>query len=91
MSECLELGDVVEARREVLELGDPAEAPGLTRREREVITLIAEGLLTKQIAHRMGVSIKTAECHRTRAMQRLDLHSVAAVVKYAIREGLVSL
>lgn len=96
MSECLDLGDVAEMRRGLRELADPvweapAPADGLTRREREAITLIAEGLPTKQIAHRMGVSLKTAESHRTRAMQRLGLHSVVDVVKYALREGLASL
>jgi DNA-binding NarL/FixJ family response regulator len=63
----------------------------LTAREREVLQLLAEGLSTRQIADRLEVSIKTVETHRQQIMNKLDLHSVAELTKYAVREGLVSL
>jgi DNA-binding NarL/FixJ family response regulator len=63
----------------------------LTQREREVIQLIAEGKSTKKIASLLFLSIKTIETHRQNIMEKLDLHSVAELTKYAIREGLTSL
>jgi DNA-binding NarL/FixJ family response regulator len=63
----------------------------LTPKEREVLQLIAEGVSSKEIGRRLGVSIKTAETHRANLMRKLGLHSVSAVTKYAIREGLTSL
>lgn len=62
----------------------------LTARQREVLQLIAEGCSTKDIANRLGLSIKTVETHRTELMRRLDIHDVAGLVRYAIRRGLVS-
>lgn len=62
----------------------------LTSRQREILQLIAEGFSTKDIARRLDISIKTAETHRTQMMQRLDIHDVAGLVRYAIRIGLVS-
>ena len=50
-----------------------------------------EGKSTKEIADVLGISIKTAETHRTRLMQKLDIHDVASLVRYAIRHGLVVL
>jgi DNA-binding NarL/FixJ family response regulator len=61
----------------------------LTLREREVLQLIAEGQKTKQIAVRLGISVKTAESHRTRIMTKLDVHETANLVRYAIRRGLI--
>lgn len=63
----------------------------LTPREREVLQLVAEGLPTKAVAARLGLSIKTIETYRQQIMDKLDLHSVAELTKYAIREGLTSL
>ncbi len=63
----------------------------LTSREREVLQLVAEGLATKQIASTLHVSVKTIETHRRQIMEKLDLHSVAELTKYAIREGLASI
>jgi len=60
-------------------------------RDREVLQLIAEGRNTKEIAGRLDVSVKTIETHRTRIMERLGVHSVAELTKYAVREGLTSL
>lgn len=63
----------------------------LTPREREVLQLIAEGKTTKEIASVLTVSVKTVETHRQQIMNKLDIHSVAELTKYAIREGLTSL
>ncbi|HZN68989.1 MAG TPA: response regulator transcription factor [Tepidisphaeraceae bacterium] len=63
----------------------------LTPREREVLQLMAEGFATKEVAHRLHVSVKTVETHRRQLMEKLDLHSVAELTKYAIREGLTTL
>jgi DNA-binding NarL/FixJ family response regulator len=61
----------------------------LTSRERQVLKLIAEGKTTKEIAVILTLSVKTAETHRTKLMQKLDIHSAAGLVRYAIRRGLV--
>lgn len=66
------------------------ETDPLTLREREVLQLIAEGQRTKQIAALLGISVKTAESHRTRIMAKLDVHETANLVRYAIRRGLVT-
>jgi DNA-binding NarL/FixJ family response regulator len=66
----------------------PAPQESLSPREREVLQLVAEGKTTKEIAAILGVSVKTADAHRTRLMQKLDLHDVAGLTRYAIRQGL---
>jgi two-component system response regulator NreC len=63
----------------------------LTTREREVLQLMAEGKNTNQIADNLCVSVKTVEAHRKQLMNKLDIHSVAELTKYAIRQGLTSL
>ena len=63
----------------------------LSAREREVLQLIAEGWSTKQIASHLYVSIKTIETHRRQIMKKLDLHNIADLTKYAVREGLTSI
>ncbi len=63
----------------------------LTRRERETLQLIAEGRDTKEIASRLHISTKTVDTHRRKIMEKLDLHSIAELTKYAIREGLTGL
>jgi two-component system, NarL family, response regulator NreC len=63
----------------------------LTPREREVLQLLAEGKTTRETATHLHVSIKTIETHRQQIMNKLDTHSVAELIKYAIREGLTSL
>ena len=62
----------------------------LTAREREVLQMIAEGKSTKEIAGDVEVSVKTIETHRRNIMEKLDLHSIAELTKYAIREGVTS-
>ena len=69
----------------------PAPLAGLTGRQREILQLVAEGQSTKEIAHRLNVSIKTVETHRQRLMDRLDIHDVPGLVRFAIRAGIVSL
>ncbi len=76
---------VVEAYLSKSEL--PADP--LTSRERQVLQLVGEGKSTKEIAVLLGISTKTAESHRTRLMQKLDIHETASLVRYAIRRGLV--
>lgn len=61
----------------------------LTSREREVIQLLAEGKTSKEVAVALNLSIKTAETHRTNLMRKLDLHSVADLTRYAVRNGIV--
>jgi two-component system response regulator NreC len=63
----------------------------LTRREREVLQLIAEGKRTVQIADQLHISVKTVDTHRQQIMIKLHTRSVADLTKYAIREGLVGL
>jgi DNA-binding NarL/FixJ family response regulator len=62
----------------------------LTPRQREILQLIAEGKSSKQIAQILEASVKTIESHRASLMERLDIHDVAGLVRYAIRHGLVS-
>lgn len=66
-------------------------SPELTPREREVLQLLAEGKTTKQIAAQLHISVSTAETHRRQMMEKLDLHSVAELTKFAIREGMTPL
>lgn len=61
----------------------------LTDRERQVLQLIAEGKTTKETAQVLGLSAKTADSHRTRIMQKLDIHETAGLVRYAIRHGVI--
>jgi DNA-binding NarL/FixJ family response regulator len=68
---------------------DDAPADPLSERERGVLQLIAEGKNTKEIGGILGISAKTAESHRTNIMQKLHIHEVAGLVRYAVREGLV--
>jgi DNA-binding NarL/FixJ family response regulator len=63
----------------------------LTDREREILQNIAEGKSTREIASELHLSIKTIETHRQRIMDKLNIHGVAELTKYAIREGLTSL
>jgi DNA-binding NarL/FixJ family response regulator len=69
------------------------EQPGadnLTPRQRQVLQLIAEGHSTKEIAYRLELSVKTVETHRAQLMDRLSIRDIAGLVKYAIRNGIVS-
>ena len=76
-------------------VGEPA-APAttlkkpLSPREREVLQLLAEGNASKEIATRLSVSVATVESHRRQIVEKLNIHSIAQLTKYAIREGLTS-
>lgn len=79
-------------------LADQVQHPGrdmddpygdLTKREREVFHLIVEGLTTKEIARRLGISAKTAENHRARVLDKLNARNTAELVRYAARRGLL--
>ncbi len=61
----------------------------LTRREREIVQLLAEGKSNKEIAVTLGISVKTAETHRANIMNKLGLHSVTELVRYAVRNKIV--
>jgi two-component system response regulator NreC len=63
----------------------------LTDREREVLQLIAEGYTNREVAKALFISVKTVEAHRAHIMQKLNIHDVAKLVKYAIQKGLVDL
>jgi two-component system, NarL family, response regulator NreC len=62
----------------------------LTARERQVVQLVAEGKSSKQIAALLEITLKTAEFHRARVMKKLEVHDIAGLVRYAIREGLIT-
>ncbi|MEM9784453.1 MAG: response regulator transcription factor [Pseudomonadota bacterium] len=70
-------------------LEEMPEAASLTDRERQTLNLIVAGRANKEIAETLGISIKTVDRHRTNLMQKLDVHSVAQLVAYALREGLI--
>ena len=69
--------------------GTNSRFESLTPRQREILQLIGEGHSTKEVAKLLKISLKTAETHRSQLMERLDLHDVAAVVRFAIQNGLV--
>jgi len=71
--------------------GETPPSSLLGRRERQVLALIAEGERSPKIAARLGISPATVEAHRRNIMRKLGIHSVAALTRYAIREGLVSI
>lgn len=71
------------------EVTDDLSGESLTSREREVIQLLAEGRTSKEVAVTLNLSVKTAETHRTNLMRKLDLHSVADLTRYAVRNGIV--
>ena len=74
----------------VARTGGAQKTPHLTPRQREILVLVGEGRSTREMAQLLGVSVKTVETHRVQLMERLDIHDVAGLVRYAIRVGLVS-
>jgi DNA-binding NarL/FixJ family response regulator len=68
---------------------DQAEREILTPREREIVQLLAEGKSTKEVAVALGLSVKTAETHRSNIMRKLNLHSISELVLYAVRNNIV--
>jgi two-component system, NarL family, response regulator NreC len=80
---------VAKALMETYRTGSTKPKDLLTTREKQVLQLIAEGKSTKEVAAILGISAKTAESHRTRLMQKLDIHETASLVLYAVRRGIV--
>jgi two-component system, NarL family, response regulator NreC len=81
-----------EVSRAVVEAYQAKEAlpiDPLTPRERQVLQLVAEGKTTKEAAAILQISVKTAETHRTRIMEKLNVHETAGLVRYAIRRGII--
>ena len=70
--------------------GEELPAEPLTPRQREVLQLVAEGYSNKEIAKKLAITVKTTETHRSQLMNRLDIHDVAGLVRYAMRIGLIS-
>lgn len=69
---------------------EPRNGDPLTPRQREILRLIATGKSTKGIATGLSISVKTVEAHRAQLMNRLDIHDLAGLVRYAIRKGLIT-
>lgn len=63
----------------------------LTVREREVLALVAEGQSNKEVARQLGIGVRTIETHRERIMEKLDIHTIAGLTRFAIRNGVISL
>jgi DNA-binding NarL/FixJ family response regulator len=72
-----------------LTAADSSAAEPLTSREREIVQLLAEGCSNKAIASRLEISVKTVETHRAAVMRKLGLHSIAELVRYAVRNHLI--
>ena len=78
-------------KRQYLENMSSPDTEALTARERELLQLIVEGILTKEIAEKLNISTKTVDKHRQNLMKKLNTRSPAELLRYAIREGIVSL
>jgi DNA-binding NarL/FixJ family response regulator len=97
--EAVQRGEVFISQRaaavvaKVLDLKAPISSPLelLSGRQREILQMIAEGQSTKEIGYRLHLSSKTVETHRRLLMQRLEIHDVAGLARFAVRSGLVSL
>jgi len=79
-----------ECRRALAQRGHTDRYDSLSDREREVFQLVAEGHSNKAIAELLGISPTTVETHRAHALEKLDLHSVAEVVLFAVRRGIIA-
>jgi DNA-binding NarL/FixJ family response regulator len=61
----------------------------LTKREMQIMLLICDGKSSRQIAETLGITFKTAACHRTRIMEKIGVHEIASLVRFAVRNGFV--
>jgi two-component system response regulator NreC len=78
-------------RADALEPAPPTDdLERLTPREREVLQLVAEGYTNREIGERLGVSLKTADVHRSNVMRKLDLHTAQALTRFALRRGIIA-
>jgi DNA-binding NarL/FixJ family response regulator len=82
-------GDVGGSAADVHPASDRARLARLTPRQRQILQLVAEGASSRTIARRLELSVKTIESHRAQLMERLGIHDVAGLVRFAIRAGLV--
>jgi two-component system, NarL family, response regulator NreC len=82
---------IFDDKREYLNDTQVSNGTALTPREREILQLLAEGKLTKEIATHLDLSIKTVEKHRENLMNKLNIKNIAKLIKYAINEGIISL
>jgi DNA-binding NarL/FixJ family response regulator len=87
LSRAIDASQVAEFERRAA--SGAAGLDALTPRQRQILQLVAEGLGTRQIAERLFLSVKTVETHRAQIMQRLDIHDVPGLVRFAIRHGLL--
>lgn len=81
----------VKNKEQYLKANQPLDFSVLTPKEREILQLITEGKLTKEIAYELHLSVKTVEKHRYNVMEKLNMHSVAELTKFAITEGMTTL
>lgn len=84
-------GTLIDDYVDNLNLQSKAKENILSNREREVLQLLAEGNSTKETAYTLNVSVKTIETHRRQIMNKLNLHSIAELTKYALKEGITTL
>jgi two-component system, NarL family, response regulator NreC len=75
--------------REMLHKTHSPQEEELTLRERQVLQLVAEGKSTKELSNLLSISVRTGDSHRSRIMEKLEIHEIAGLVRYAIREGLI--
>jgi DNA-binding NarL/FixJ family response regulator len=87
LSRAIDAAQVAEFERRAA--GGASSLDVLTPRQRQILQLVAEGFGTRQIAERLFLSVKTVETHRAQIMQRLDIHDVPGLVRFAIRHGLL--
>ena len=85
VSQCM-MGPILSNYRALM----PETVDPLTLREREILQLVAEGQSSKEIGEKLHLSVKTVETHRSRLMEKLNIHNVASLVRYAIRQGLIT-
>lgn len=68
-----------------------SEKRALTKREKEIVALVAEGYKNREVAEKLGISVKTVETHRANIMNKLALRNLAQLIHYAIRTGMVNI
>jgi DNA-binding NarL/FixJ family response regulator len=76
--------------KDVLSILLQPRTPALTQRQREILRFVAQGLSAKEIASRLGISVKTAHFHKTSIMEKLNIHTTAELTKYALEHGISS-
>jgi DNA-binding NarL/FixJ family response regulator len=72
-------------------LEEISKSKGISKKEREVLQLVAEGLKTRDIARRLNLSVKTVESHRRNMMKKLSIFTIAGLTKFAIQEGIIAI